>query len=201
MLLFANKYKAGKDLKKYNTLQCLETASEKPVLNPASERQTLAKYIHDNYHKMDESEMKHIVTKFLDINDVKDILICFEFNNYKVESKLMTLDEFIPIALNTFKKYYRAGGYFLEDRDWITHKSDSKRFDVSANEVMFQNTVNKLDVDDCNDFLERIVEILNNTASNIDVTFDLVKKKKITYVTIWAKMYNDDDSDDNVVGL
>lgn len=201
MALFATKYDAGKDLKKYNHYQYLDSMSDKPDETVTDTKRELATYIHNNYHKMDESEMARIIPKLLDTNDMKDLLMNFEFNNYKHDSKDMTMNEFINFTLNMFKRYYRVGGYFMEDKDWIVHKSDSKKFDIPKNSVMFLNTLDKIDVDDVTGYLDKMVDNLNGGVVNYDVTYEFIEKKKIIYIQIWGKMYNDESDSDDVVGL
>jgi hypothetical protein len=199
MALFLNKHEAGKDLRKYNHFQNLDTET-----NRESHKNTdIAAYIHDNFHKMDESEMKYIVTKILDIDTIKEMLMTYDFDNYEYETVDMTINEFVSFALNMFKRYHKLCGDYLEDKDWVVHKCDSKKFDVGKNEVMFLNTVDKIDVDDVTEYLDKLVENLNKGVFNMDVTYEFVVKKKIVYVMIWGKMYDvgSDEDDDDVVGL
>ncbi len=203
MLLFAEQYENGKELKKYNNLQQLDNNCNKPICGLSiEERRDLANYIHKNYDKMDESEMKHIVTKCLDLNTIKNILMSFEFNYYNPRATDMTLDKFIVKSMAIFDRYQsKVGGFLIEDKKWIVHKSDSKYFNVSENGVLFQNTIDVLDNNDysTNEYLNKLTSKLNKLSTNIDVKLELLEKKKITYVLLWADLT--DPSEDSIVGL
>lgn len=202
MLLFSDKYATEKDIKKYSNLQELDNTDDNYVTHLSKEQKTeLATYIHDNYGRMDEQEMKCIAMKCLDLNEIKEILLSFEFVNYRPESKEMTLNKFIKEAMKMFDKYYRIGGTLIEDEKWIVHKSDSNKFEVSEHEVLFHNTIDNMDVNDggIQDYLGRLVKNLNRIAPNVDVVFDIVEKKKITYLLIWGKLNN--VKDECIVGL
>jgi hypothetical protein len=199
MALFSEKHNSGKEVKIYNNLQQLDSIHDTDHLKD-DHIQSLAKYIHDNYDTMDELEMRSVAMKCLELNEIRDILLTFEFNNYESHSIEMTIEKFIKIALRMFKKYHRISEY-LEDSDWIVHRSDSPHFEVGINEVTFQNTVDNADNEDSelNNYLYKMVEKLDNIASNIDVSLEMIEKKKITYVLIWAKLNNAED--ECVVGL
>ena len=114
MLLFADQYAKEKELKQYNNLQQLDNNCDKSVCNLSNdEKRELAKYIHKNFDKMDESEMKHIVTKCLDMSTIKNILMTFEFNYYNSRPVEMTLDSFVNKANAIFDRYQtKVGGFF-----------------------------------------------------------------------------------------
>jgi len=203
MLLFADQYAKEKELKKYNNLQQLDNNCNNSVCNlSAEEKQELAKYIHKNFNKMDESEMKHIVTKCLDMSTIKNILMTFEFNYYNSRPVEMTLDSFVNKANAIFDRYQtKVGGFLIEDKKWILHKYDSKYFNVSENSVLFQNTIDVLDNNDysTNEYLNKLVSKLNKISTNIEVKLELLEKKKITYILLWCDLI--DPSEDSIVGL
>ncbi len=203
MLLFAEQHEHEKELKKYNNLQQLDNNCNKPSCGLSiEERRDLARYIHKNYDKMDESEMKHIVTKCLDLNTIKSILMSFEFSYYNTKPTDMTLDKFIVRAMSMFDRYQsKVGGFLIEDKKWVIHKSDSKYFTVSENGILFQNTIDVLDNNDygTNEYLNKLVSKLNKLSTNINVKLEFLEKKKITYVLLWVDLL--DPSEDSIVGL
>lgn len=202
MLLFADKHNVGKEVRKYNHLQQLDAISNEMTDQiPQEQKTNLAKYIHKNYNKMDDMEMRRVASKCLDISEVKDILMTFEFNNYTRNEKEMTLNEFTKIATYMFDRYYRVGGCFIEDKEWIVHTPASKYFDIPDNKIMFQNTIDSMDADDCatNEYLNKLVENLNGVSTNIRVKLEFIEKKKLTYITIWAKDTTLEEND--IVGL
>jgi hypothetical protein len=203
MLLFADQYAKGKEIIKYNNLQQLDNNCNKQVCNLSNEaKQDLAKYIHKNYDKMDDAEMKHVVTKCLDMNTIKNILMTFEFNYYNSKPIELTIDKFIIRATNIFDRYQtKVGGFLIEDKKWVIHKFDSKYFNVSENGVLFQNTIDVLDNNDysTNEYLNKLVSKLNKISTNIEVKLELLEKKKIIYILLWCDLINPDE--DSIVGL
>lgn len=201
MKQLTDKYGFYKELKTYNNTQHLETKydQEQPITKNTKE---LGKYIHDNYNKMDDLEMKQIVLKCMDNNDIRNILLTYEFTHYDEKYTHMDLDKFQQKTIQYFNKYQnKAGGNLIEDDTWIIHKSDSPYFDVKSNQVVFQNTIDKMDVNDfvTNAYLNRMIEKLNKLSTNIIVELEYKEKKKLTYVVIWATDCT--IIDDDVVGL
>src|SRR4029078_8419630 len=100
-------------------------------------------------NKMDEIEQRKMVIKCLNMNNVKKILLNFELTHHKLIPKKMSLEEFLPICKLILERYQgKAGGFLIEDNDWVIHKPDSAEFEVKSNELLFVNT---LDLSDSGD--------------------------------------------------
>ena len=76
---------------------------------------------------------------------IKELLI-FDLLNYspKEEEKTNDMDIIISICVTALKKYQnRAGGYNIEDIDWIPANKESKRFKIKPTEKVLYNSVRK----------------------------------------------------------
>lgn len=195
------------EMKKYNFMHNLEENSNynnNIDQKNKQDKQELAEYINKNYNKMDDVERKLIAIKCLDTNEIKKTLLLFELKNYKQKPEIsMSLSKFKLHALEIFNRYQcKAGGFLIEDNDWIVHDSTSIYHEVELNELLFENTI---DPDDINDnesdiFLKYLVKRLNSIAENIDVELRHRTEKKIIKLLIWATDKNVESSKD-VIGL
>jgi len=193
-MLLVNQYDSEQEMKKYNLMHLLEKQrnykNEEPNKSQ-DEKQQLAQYIHKNYNNMDEIEMKTIALKCLDINEIKKTLLFFELQNYICTPKQMSLSEFKNETMIIFNKYQsKAGGFLLEDNEWLIHDNTSSRHEVKENELLFENTINAHDMDDgeTNTYLKYLIKRLNSLSKNIDV--ELRQKdndnSKMISLLIWA---------------
>mgnify|MGYP000994981911 CR=1 FL=1 len=153
----------------------------------------LANYIFENYDKMDEMEMKKIVTKCLTPLDMKRILLEYEFKNRPIRSPNieMSLTDFSKYAQKLLNRYQsKAGGFYIEDTVWTMYTSTSSEYDVQDYEILFENSVDKLDSNDneIKEYLDRLEIILDNICKNIDVEIRYLASKgdSITFILIWC---------------
>ena len=204
LMLFVKQYDAGIVMKNYNTRHKIETSTPYNTQFSSKvddEKQMLAKYIHNNYSTMDEKEMQTILMKCLDVGKIKSLLLQYELENYEEKAKKrLSLSEFKNKAEQIFTRYQcRAGGFLIEDTEWSVHDSKSTHYDVKENELVFENTVNMIDLanDDVDDYLYFIIKRLETIAENIEVELRQQVKHKTVYLLIWAT----DKTIDNVVGL
>jgi len=200
----------NKEMKHYNLLHNMEkygNYSNDLHKKSYKDRRELANYIHENYNTMDETEMKIIAMKCLDINKIKHILLNFEIKNFKQEPfEQLSLDKFKLYAVNIFNRYqHKAGGFCVEDREWIIHDNTSKIHKVAENELMFENTISIIDDNDMEteNYLLNLIKQLSYIAENIKIEWKQkhVKKSKVTRVWIWAVDKNKVVSDGNEIGL
>lgn len=202
-----------KELSDYNILHQLEKLKNYQLDNGNSNTQEtnteLASYLHSNFDTMDEKEMAILLTRCLGINDIKKNLLAFEFKNYKrIPVKHMTLENFKNIALTIIDRYqWKAGGFKIEDKEWVIHTSESNDYEVKKYELLFENTLDKFDLDDeeTDDFIDDLLKHLNSIAENINVEFRQKNdKKKIVRILLWAEDItqvpedNQEDSDESV---
>lgn len=147
-----------------------------------------AEYLHDNLHKMDQIEMRKIISRCFPAHRLKNLLLEFEFNNLPVHAKEQTLslEQFSKEAEKMFIRYQsRAGGHCLEDREWIKHTTSSD-YAIREYEVLFENTVDVHDVhnlETCN-YIQRLVDILDSLSTNIKVNVFYLEKKKQSAVLV-----------------
>lgn len=193
-----------KDLKHYHILHQLESYknyNKKISLMNTEDQTQLAEYIHNNYNTMDETEMKILALKCLEINSIKKILLSFELENYNEQPvEHLSLTDFMIKAQHILRRYQcKAGGFNVEDTEWIVHKTGSIEYDVMENEILFANTIAICDEEDdeLEDYLNHILRRLNCIAKNIIVEIREDHGKRNNHLLIWAT----DTTIDVVVGL
>lgn len=198
------------EMKKYNLLHNLEKHNN--YINnvrkkPHTVKKDLAEYIRSNYDTMDETEMKIIAMKCLDVNEIKKTLLFYELKNYKrAPSTIMTLEKFKIHAVNIFNRYQcKAGGFCIEDNEWMVYDKSCIKYDVSENELLFENTICVVDNDDIETdiFITYLIKQLNHVATNIYTEFRQKQehKSKVIKLLIWATDTNQVISDDGTIGL
>ena len=157
--------------------------------------------IYDNYDKMNNIDMHDLLLKCIDSNTVWLLLLKYELENYEtIPTKYMSLEEFKENTLQIFARYQsKAGGFLLEDIDWVVHNSTSTVYDVKENELLFENTLNIIDMDndDIDNYLFHLIKRLNSLAENIEVDLRQQLKHKTVHILIWAN----DKTKDDVIGL
>jgi len=145
----------------------------------------LAEYIHDNFDKMNDGEVRRIATKALSIDECKKILLEYElaFHNTPPK-KYMSLSDFNIVATKIFNRYHwKAGGFLIEDNKWTCTVEDDK--------LTYVNTMCKIDTT-CSEnktYLNNLLKKMRNVAENINVKLlvDHHKKNKLTYLTFVCK--------------
>jgi hypothetical protein len=193
-LLFVKQFDQEMDMKLYNIKHKLEMNSKfENKISKDNNKTNLAKYVYDNYDNMDEFEMKMIVLKCLDMNHIRSLLLNFELEHYEEKSfNSLSLEQFEEKALKILKRYHwKAGGFLLEDVEWMVHKSNSQKYDIKKNELLFENTV---DVSDMNDdmtirYLNSLQKRLKSLSKNIEIELKQKNhsgKSKTIYLLIWA---------------
>ena len=193
-----DKYGTENEMKKYILMHSLEAykdysdVSSDMSSEERKEKENLAKYIYNNYDKMDEIEMKCIAMKCLELNQIKRILLSHELENYKEKGKTMSLDEFHKQVLKYLHRYqHKAGGFLMEDTEWkVTRFSDENNYDLLENEILFSNTLDKSDVNDeeTYEYIRSLVRRLNMLAKNIEVTMTRLFREgdKVAYILLWG---------------
>ncbi len=151
---------------------------------------SIANYLHDNFHKIDNEEMSFLLNKCLSLNDKKRFLLEYELKNYKeTPCDVMTLQEFSEKASSILKRYsWRAGGFLLEDRIWTKYEHGAEGFEIKENEIVFQNSVDKGDLENFETriFLRRIVNRLNGICPNIKVKLEHKLFNSIIWLMLWV---------------
>ncbi len=157
---------------------------DKPI--DSSDKETnemLATYLHDNLDIMDEIEMRNIISKCFPIHKLKNKLLEFEFYNMPIvnQEREITLEQFSKEAESILLRYQsKAGGFCLEDNEWIKNTSIDSEYPLRDYEVVYENTI---DINDANNletenYIQQLIDILNSLSTNIDVNVFYLEKKK-----------------------
>ncbi len=172
--IFLREYAKETSMKQYNIQYMLD--SHRDYSNDDSTdilaKEQLAYIIHKNYDKMDESELQMFALKCLSANKIRTIVLDFELKYFRYIPKVVSLDDFQMFAKNVFRRYQsKAGGFLLEDVDWIIHRHGSAKHCIDENEILFENTLDNCDNDDdeTDRYLNNLVEILQSYTSNIEI--------------------------------
>jgi hypothetical protein len=192
----ANIENLKKQMSQYNNLHKIDT--ERNYGYDTTKGNTdLAKIIHDNYDDMNDDELKYLAIKCMSKKKIRKDLLEYEIKYYNPSPEDFTLEEFIKQATRIINRYQsKAGGFLIEDMKWILHRSDSYEYSVKSNEVLFENSINKLNIYDkeTNTFLKRLVNRLNNLATNIVVNLQQSDPEDgVIWLQIWCnhiKMVN-----------
>lgn len=193
-----------KEMKHYHHLHQIEKCknyNNKIYKIKEDEKKTLAEYIYQHYDTMDETEMKILAVKCLEQNTIKKILLSYELANYHEEPvEHMSLNDFINKAQQILLRYQcKAGGFNVEDTEWVVYKAGSTEYEVMENEILLVNTIAVCDEEDdeLEEYLEYLMKRLNSIAKNITVELREEHGKRNNHLLIWAT----DISQEVVIGL
>ncbi len=200
-------------MEKYNYLVQLDRLRNYNCNISDNHDQEKAQIIHDNFDKLDSFGKRNLLAKCLSDREVDMYLLRFELVNFcnKTQSEQeLSLDEFEKKAIQIINRYHwKAGGYKIEDSEWIVHKSDSKSYKVLSNELLFENTIDRTDVEDeeTEFFMDHLINQLNHLSKNIEVEYRYKNRKdKTPRILIWATDTNiiinsDNESSNESIGL
>lgn len=125
----------------------------------------IASFIYNNYDNMTNDMKKCIAFKCLTDENINKILIHYEYNNYVHKTvEHMSITEFLGKTKMLLRKYQGViGGFLLEDNEWIVDKK-------TPGKIILKNSIAGTVCDNnTNKFLNRIEDILNMIADNINV--------------------------------
>lgn len=170
---------------------------------------TNAQFIYDNYDNLDYNKRRELLMKYLTDTEVDTHLLKYELYNYSNKQDLtLSLDEFEEKALKLLDRYqWKAGGFKIEDSEFIVHKNNQKIYRVLSNELLFENTIDRTDLGDeeTEYYLDNLMKQLNNLSKNIEVEYRYKNSEnKTVRLLIWCTnkdMIVESDSDSDVVGL
>lgn len=149
----------------------------------------LAQTIHRNFDTMGEEEMKHIVLKCLDNKTIKHELLKFELNNLTLDTKQISLKNFVKEVKRYLIRYHwKAGGFLLEDSEWRVYRKNCSRHEILANHVLFENSLDYSDKEDRDTivYLEAIVRLLNQISDTIKVNYEFVDEDNDDMKIVWV---------------
>lgn len=195
-----NKYKDKiKEMKMFNSMHSIDASNcymsdeerdiryfKKSLLEP----QSIAKYIHKNYDRMDDCEKRLLLQKVLTSNRVNNELLKFELKYYQPTPVNMSLETFGKKAYRLLKRYQgKAGGFYIEDNEWALYDHTSEKYRLRKNKVIFENTIDILDSKDNETikFIKRLVNKLNYLADNIEVSYDIIESNEDSLSRIYIE--------------
>ena len=153
-------------------------------------RAELAKNIcSKNLRNIEYNEKNMLLSKCISDKKMDIELLKFELKYLPVNKvDHMEINNFKSVAKTLLKKYqWKAGGYHIEDIDWIVHKKGSK-YSLSENQLVLENTIDTMDChsEEFINFMKKIHNILDNTAKNIDVRikYETSKTDSLTWIII-----------------
>lgn len=164
------------------------------------------KHINSNYDTFDQSELEKVALKCLSQNGLKQIILKHELKYYRNKPQDMKLSQFKELASKLLQRYhYKAGGFLLEDPDWVIHLPPDYQYGLQENEIVFINTINRTDVDneETYQYLTLIVERLQSLTKNIKVEVRYKKHyhSKTVHVLILCIDKNITVEDDPDIGI
>lgn len=159
-------------LKKINYFYSLDGQDVYKHIGSSKQNPEIAEFIHQNFNTLDESDMVKMVLKFLSPNEMKHILLKYELKNWSPIEKNMSLNEFTQQTQKILYRYQsRAGGFLIEDRHWTLHTSESSKYHLHDNQVIFENTISAEFINDpeTREYIQNILSLLNRMTKNVRV--------------------------------
>lgn len=172
-------------------------------------KKVIAKFIRDKFDSLSEDEMRKIVIRCMSLKKVKSELLKFELKHYEQETnKNINLQEFAAIAEKILNRYQGvAGGFKVEDFEWtqVERKTQylGNNFEVKKNEIVFLNSIDKLDKNDneLSLYLKRIVEYLDNISNKVDVRHVIKESPKDGLYWILIRCKYDDSEESSEIEI
>jgi hypothetical protein len=143
-------------------------------------------------NNIDLQTITDTVMKCLPTKQIKQILLNHELTHYQQQSvPHMSLEEFSGAAKQILDRYQcKAGGFHIEDTNWILHDFKSTDHVIKKHEIMFENSIDKLDAEstEVTSFLTKLHHRLSSVADNIkvDVRYKPSKHDGIVWIVIWC---------------
>lgn len=160
----------------------------------------LALYIHTHLDTMSEQELKMIANKCIHENMLKSLVLKYEMKHWNPEKSKMTLSDFTLCAKKLLFRYQsRAGGFLLEDREWIVHSHTSKKYELKKNEIVFENTLSSDYTFDkeVREYIFDIITLLNKLSDNIKVSLHkyIADRDSLCWIILKCKYFDQPKKD------
>jgi len=149
---------------------------------PGQKNGNMGNYIHENFHKMDETEKKIICSKIISTYDLDKILLNYEMNNLDFDQKIGDTHKLLDVVDKLLKKYHhKAGGFLFEDNMWRLYESTSgqTKYDLCPNEYIFDNSIKMIDVEDqeCYTFVNSLVSLFSRITDSHKIRYKYIEDK------------------------
>lgn len=160
--------------------------------NLCSDKHNIAEFTNKYYRTLMIEDIAPIVHKCLSEKEMKRIILRHELKFLKIQPKDMTLEQFKKEVMYVLKRYQHcAGGFNMDDSEWVIHDNTSKCYSVYETELIFENTLHmdyENDVE-CFEYMELLINRLNMIATNIIVSTHTYfsKRDQIYYILLKCK--------------
>lgn len=157
--------------------------------NNDQQKTALALHINHNWNNMNHSDKSLTLSKCYSEQKLDSELLAYELKHLNMSTvDYVGIHEFEKVAKTLLKRYqWKAGGFYIEDIDWISHKKGSK-YVLGKNQLVLENTIDTVDFhsETFTDFMKKIGNKLNNIAQNISVSikYDISKTDSLTWIII-----------------
>jgi hypothetical protein len=179
------------DILKYNELHRQELQYNFGLNTKINKNPDLASKIRCTIDECNNKQLNDMLLEVINEKKIRSILLDYELQNYKVEPIDMTIKEFQIKAVEIFNRYHwKAGGFYIEDRQWTIHNYKSTIHNIRDYELLFENSIDKYDFEDneTQKYLKKILRVLNSLSNNIIVQYDyrLSKNDGIVWLHYWC---------------
>ena len=154
-----------------------------------------------NINNVTEQEINSHLLKNMTLNEKKSILLRKILNNNKmlkknvIPSDNISMKQYIKICKNILNVYKgKKITNVIEDDTWILHNSESKKYPLNKDEILFENTVSLAYISDnlLIEYLENLIIYINNMVQNFKAKFKIIESRNdgVGFVVILCKKNN-----------
>lgn len=186
---------------KISDMDKLKLSNIEPKMNISD----MAQYINKNLYKMDNEEKKYLLHMCLSTYNIHNELLKIEFNNFNPIQETMTLKTFYSKVNKLLTRYqHKVGGYILEDIIWSSYNCNDDKYNLSQNEVVFENSMpafhipkrgdtlkddilslkNYCEFEETIIYLNKLTKLLNKLSTNIKVSMKFIDSYRDDIIVI-----------------
>ena len=166
-------------------------SDSEPTLNISD----IALHINKNLYKMDHEEKKYLLHMCSSTYNIHNELLKIEFNYLNPKQEIMTLKNFCSHANKMLTRYqHKVGGFLLEDIVWTLYTYNDGKYNLTPNEIVFENTMpafhvpkrseslkndiyllkNYCEIEETIIYLNKLTKLLNKLSVNIKISLKLI---------------------------
>lgn len=163
---------------------------------------SMAKYICDNFNKMELKEKSIIQSKLLSEKKINCDLLKYELKYLDLHTNINNLNESIKFIRNALNRYHMVvGGFLFEDIVWSEHDHKSYKYALDDNEYIFENSIKKIHRYDTQ-MIQFTLDLLNYFKRHINSDLNIICKfikhsDEILWTIIKIETNNDTDNDND----
>lgn len=176
-------------------------SNKEPKLNISD----MAQYINKNLYKMDGDEKKYLLQMCLSTYNIHNELLKIEFNNLNPKQETMTLKTFCSQVNKLLTRYqHKVGGFILEDIVWTSYNCNDDKYNLSQNEIVFENTMpafhipkrgetlkddifllkNYCEFEETIIYLNKLTKLFNKLSTNIKISMKFIDSYRDDIIVI-----------------